>query len=57
MTKHLTQSCIYKKLTKNLISRLIKEVRKVIKGSSIDDKTKKLLLSSCEIKLNKTKDI
>jgi hypothetical protein len=39
MIKHLTQSSSYKKLTKNLISRIIKEVKKVIKSSSIDDKT------------------
>ena len=46
---HLSSSGSYKKLRSNPISRILKEVKKVIKGSSLDDKNKKLLLPTGEI--------
>jgi hypothetical protein len=47
--EHLTLSGSYEKLDSNLMARITRELIKVIKGSNLDDITKKHFLPSCEI--------
>lgn len=49
MIEHLTTSGSYKKLSNNPISKVIKEVKKVIKESNLDERTKEGLILSCQI--------
>jgi hypothetical protein len=49
MKEHLTTTGSYKKLSSNPISKVIKEVKKVIKDSNLDEMTKKRLTPSCLI--------
>jgi hypothetical protein len=47
--EHLSQSGSYRKLTSNPITRIIREVRKAIKDTSLDEITKKRLLPKTKI--------
>ena len=49
MLDHLSSSRSYKQLGSNPISKILREVKKVIKTSSLDDKTKNLLMPIGEI--------
>jgi hypothetical protein len=49
MIEHLTTTGSYKKLNNNPISKIIKEVKKAIKDSNLDERTKKRLTPSCLI--------
>ena len=49
MVHHLTTSGSYRKLESNPISKVIREVKKAINSSNLDDKLKKRLTPSQEI--------
>jgi hypothetical protein len=49
MIEHLTLSGSYRRLVGNPITRITREVKKVIKDSNLDELTKKHLLPGCEI--------
>ena len=49
MIKHLTTSGIYRKLSHNPISNLIKEVNKANSNSNFDERLKNKLNPNCEI--------
>jgi hypothetical protein len=49
MFEHLTLSGKYKRLIGNPITRITREVKKVIKDSNLDELTKKSLLHGCEL--------
>ena len=49
MKEHLTTTGSYKKLESNPISKVIKEVKKAIKSSNLDETMKKRLTPSCLI--------
>jgi hypothetical protein len=54
MKEHLTNTGSYKKLENNPISKVIKEVKKAIKSSNLDETMKKRLTPSCLITLEYT---
>ena len=49
MLDHLSSSGSYRKLGSNRIAKILREVRKVIKESSLEDKNKKLLMPTGEV--------
>ena len=49
MIDHLTTSGSYKKLNKNPISKIIREVKRTIKNSNLDERIKKRLTPNREI--------
>jgi hypothetical protein len=51
MIEHLTLSGNYRKLDSNLISKITREVRKIIKVCNLDKITKKSLHPTCDITL------
>ena len=49
MIEHLTTTGSYKNLDNNQISKVVKEVKKAIKSSNLDERIKKRLTPNCLI--------